>query len=288
MDHIIVATDFSTRSDRAIRRATLIAKRTGASLSMVHVVDSDQPSSIIEAQRVSAQSTLAETVRTMRETDGLSVVAHVKVDDVCSGILSAADEVGAKLIVIGPHRKRLRDVFIGTTAERMVRGTQKPLLVGLQTPSAPYASTLLALNFDQASKTAARAAVDMGIFEHTNVVGMHAFDTPAREAMQRSMEKPDASEAYLERESREAARRLQDLVTDIGLPLEHQRVVAIKGSVAMSILASAQKEDVDLIVLGVNNRKGFERLLIGSVTEDVLRNARRDILIVPVDCAESG
>jgi nucleotide-binding universal stress UspA family protein len=37
MDRILVATDFSTRSDRALRRATLIARRTGAALTLLHV-----------------------------------------------------------------------------------------------------------------------------------------------------------------------------------------------------------------------------------------------------------
>src|SRR5690349_25051655 len=39
----LVATDFSTRSDRALLRATLVANRVGAALTLVHVVDADQP-----------------------------------------------------------------------------------------------------------------------------------------------------------------------------------------------------------------------------------------------------
>ena len=77
--------------------------------------------------------------------------------------------------------------------------------------------------------------------------------------------------------------RLKAFVAEVALPLTHQRVVPIQGSPARSILECAQRDDADLIVLGANNRKGFERLLIGSVTEDVLREAHRDILIVPVD-----
>src|SRR3546814_161697 len=42
-ERILLATDVSTRSDRAWRRATMTAKTLGASVSLVHVVDSDQP-----------------------------------------------------------------------------------------------------------------------------------------------------------------------------------------------------------------------------------------------------
>ena len=57
----------------------------------------------------------------------------------------------------------------------------------------------------------------------------------------------------------------------------------MKGSPARSILEAAQEADSSLIVLGTNQRKGFERALIGSVTADVVRDAQRDVLIIPVD-----
>lgn len=283
MDRVIVATDFSTRSDRALRRATLIAKHSGASLTLVHVVDADQSRAMMEAERAAALSLLTETVRTMQAADGLAVDAQVKVDDICTGILGAAEEAGAQLIIVGPNRGRLRDVFTGTTAERMLRQTRRPLLVAIQPPSASYARTLLALDFDTASRVAASAAVSMELFEHTSVVGMHAFHTPARGMMQRAMAMPDAISDYVDSEGREAGKRLGALVAELGLPGMRQRVVAIESSVAGSILDCAQQENADLIVLGSNDRKGFARMLIGSVAEGVLRDARRDILIVPVD-----
>ena len=43
MRTILVATDFSERSDRALRRATLFARAQGAKLVLVHGVDDDQP-----------------------------------------------------------------------------------------------------------------------------------------------------------------------------------------------------------------------------------------------------
>lgn len=283
MDRILVATDFSTRSDRALRRAILIAKRLGATLSLAHVVDGDQAPAMIEAERAAASSTLSDMARTIEQVDGLSVAAKVTIDDVFPGILAAADEAGAQLIVIGPHRRRLRDIFIGTTAERIVRHSQRPLLVAIQVPSAPYARTILALDFDDASRSAGRAALAMGLFEHMQVVVMHAFDTPARGMMQRSMEVPAAIDDYVAAEGREAAGKLEALVRDLSLPASSHRAAAIRGSPARSILECAQSEGADLIVVGANKRKGFERLLIGSVTEEVLREAERDILIVPAD-----
>lgn len=283
MDRILVATDFSTRSDRALRRATLIARRVGASLSLLHVVDAERPERLVASERHEALAILEETARTLRSDDDIAADPLVLVEDVHSGILDAAEQVGADLVILGPHRSRLRDVFIGTTVERVVRRCRFPLLVAVQAPSAPYERTLLALDFDEASKSAGRAALAMGIFEHTEVIVMHAFDTPAEGMLKRSLETPAAVGDYVADERGIAVQKLHGLVRELGLPPSGQRVAAINGTPARSILESAQSENAHLVVLGTNQRKGFERLLIGSVTEDVIRDAHRDILIVPIE-----
>lgn len=43
MQRIVAATDFSSRSDRAVRRAGLLAREFDAQLTLLHVVDDDQP-----------------------------------------------------------------------------------------------------------------------------------------------------------------------------------------------------------------------------------------------------
>ena len=283
MDRILVATDFSARSDRALLRASLIARRTGSSLILAHVVDADQPDRLIESSRAAASDMLAESVSTLRSENSIEADWIVRVDDVHAGILAAAHDRSADLITIGPHRSHFRDAFVGTTAERVVRRSTLPLLIAVETPAAHHRSTLLALDFDDASKAAGRAALAMGIFDHTEVVVMHAFDAPAEGMMRRAMELSEDIDRYVEGEGEEAAGKLRMLLNELGLPATCQTVVSMQGSPARTILESAQKVGSDLIVLGTNQRKGFTRALIGSVTADVIRDAHRDVLIIPVD-----
>lgn len=283
MDRLLVATDFSARSDRAIRRAVLIAHRVGASLVLVHVVDSEWPETLIASDRAAALALLEDTAATIAEVDGIATDVMVVVDDVHSGILSVADDISADLIVIGPHRAQLRDIFIGTTAERVVRRSTRPLLVAVETPAAQHRKTLLAMDFDEASKAAGRQALAMGVFDHTEVVAMHAFDAPGESMMRRSLERSADIGRYVEAEKDSAAEELQTLLSELGLPPTAQTVVSMEGTPARAILDAAQSVDSDLIVLGTNQRKGFERALIGSVTADVIRDAHRDVLIIPVN-----
>ena len=54
-----------------------------------------------------------------------------------------------------------------------------------------------------------------------------------------------------------------------------------EGSAAAEILARANAMPSDLIVMGTHGRSGFERLVLGSVTEKVLRKAECPVLSVP-------
>ena len=59
------------------------------------------------------------------------------------------------------------------------------------------------------------------------------------------------------------------------------------GVTAPNILEEARAIESDLIVLGTHGHGGFDRLLLGSVTEKVLRKAACPVLTVPPDVADA-
>ena len=68
---ILVATDFSTRSQRALRRAGLLARERSAKLTLVHVVEDDQPRTLIELERREASKFLDEQIHSLDELRGV-------------------------------------------------------------------------------------------------------------------------------------------------------------------------------------------------------------------------
>lgn len=116
---ILVATDFSPQSDRALRRGSLLARQNSAKLVLTHVVDDDQPERLIDVDRLEATALLQDLAQTIRENDKIECESQVVLGDAFQGIVKVADEISADLLVLGPHRRQvLRDVFVGTTAER--------------------------------------------------------------------------------------------------------------------------------------------------------------------------
>ena len=135
MQHIMVATDFSERSDRALRRATLLARETGAALTVLHAVDDDRPRRIVEHEQEDAEALLTRLTATLQEVDGVKAAMRVILGEASEAILLATREDTPDLLVIGPHRRQIfRDVFIGTTAERTIRSARCPILMANAAP----------------------------------------------------------------------------------------------------------------------------------------------------------
>jgi len=82
----------------------------------------------------------------------------------------------------------------------------------------------------------------------------------------------EASEASL---SAEVAR-----VSRVGLTVEKEQR---SGDVVREVLTVAEEWKADLIVMGTHGRGGFERLVLGSAAEKVLRKAPCAVLTVPKD-----
>lgn len=286
MKTILMATDFSTRSDRALRRAVLLAKAHGAALALVHVVDDDQPPALVEQQCDAARTLLELTARTIGDVDGVRAVAVLKTGDAFTGILAAADAAEPDLIIVGPHRRQFLDTFVGTTAERTIRRGSRPVLMANAVPSGAYQHILLAVDFDNASRTAVQTAKRLGMLAGSSLTALHLFDAPAVGMMKRAMEDGGAIDAYLQEEERRATAALSSRLAEYGVDGARQLLRPQQGSPAGAIRAGAEQVQADLIVMGTNRRTGMHRLLLGSVAQEVLVDATQDVLIVPLEKSE--
>ncbi len=282
MKRILIATDLSTRSDRALRRAVLLARETGAALSLLHAIDDDQPPHMLDAQVTASGDLLDRTAETIRDTDGVAADFTVAAGAAFETIARTADEVGADMVVIGPHRRHFLDSFIGTTAERIIRRSGVPVLLANAVPSAAYRRALVAVDFDDTSRAAISDLSRLDLLGGTDITALHVFDAPAIGMMQRAMESADAIDHYVTGEKGQAETDMRLFLAQTGLSTVRPLLKPNRGSPSGVILDSAREEGADLIVVGTNQRKGFERLLIGSVAQGVLVNADCDVLVVPV------
>lgn len=293
MRKILVATDFSTRSDRALRRATLLAHRASARLILVHVVDDDQPAQQVESSQHEAMVLLTELARTVRDIDGLDCDAKVILGEPFQGLSDAAAKFEADLMVMGSYRRQvLREMFMETTVERTIRRSRRPILIANGVPAQPHRRLLVATDFSDGSRNALQTARELGLLEDAEVVLLHVFDTLAQDPMLRATMPQEQLTALLAEEEAQAAHGMIEFIRKVQLKSGRRILLPVEETTAQTINGCARMNRSDLIVLGTQGRSGLSKLLLGSVAEGVLHYAQVDVLIVPSgqapDEAESG
>src|SRR5688572_1203280 len=96
----------------------------------------------------------------------------------------------------------------------------------------------------------------------------------------------DESNRVDKREMEQHKKRLAEFVAekigDAGLGLKMRQLVDA-GQPFGAIVDCAEKEGVDLIVMSSHGRSGLSRMLIGSVTDKILRGSPCPILVVPLE-----
>lgn len=139
-DRVLVPTDGSETAQSAVQSAIDLARIHDAVLHTVYVVDVGHPDfapgkaemwePVVDAVRNQGNQHTGEVVEAATEA-GLE--AHQAVVDHGSpveGVLGYADDHGIDLIVLGTHgRSGPKRWLLGSVAERIVRGSNVPVLV---------------------------------------------------------------------------------------------------------------------------------------------------------------
>jgi universal stress protein E len=191
-------------------------------------------------------------------------------------IISAADRVGADLIVVGATRQgpMMRHI-LGSTADRVIRTSTVPVLVLRPPFSTEFRRLLLTTDLSHASAAAlqrgAEVAKQLGV-PHSQEVRC-AMATWVNEWI-----RPAITPEKLCGEAREELTRF---LGNSALPFDSIVPRVRIGDPAKEVVAEAAEWNADLIVVGTRGRSSVSRFLLGSVAGSVLRSAFGSVLVVP-------
>ncbi len=257
MEHIIVASDLSDRSEQALRRGVGLAERLGARLDVYHVVDSAMPLGIAEDVRHQAQAALENTIRDYAPNTRLDYTINVLVGDIVEEITQVLRQSNPGLLVVGIHRKRLfLDQIKETTMERLVRASRQPVLLVTGAADQDYANVLGAVDLSRACEAALRHA--RRIAPDAKLSLFHAHEVSFLKESQRDYDTWKAVAA---------------------LPDNTPEPVFVEASPDDAIQDLMDQDKYDLLALGIHSRSNLGRLLIGGLTARLIRNPPCDLLV---------
>jgi nucleotide-binding universal stress UspA family protein len=282
MAAIAVATDFSTRSDRALARAAILAKANGDELLLIHVIDDDQPAAVVNAHRVEAEKLLHDLTRSVSDLSGLPCRSEIVLGDPFQQISAASAGSGAALLVMGPHRRQLlRDQFRGTTVERTIRLSTIPVLVANAVPAGDYDNVLLTTDLSSESASALQMALSLAFLDESDIALIHVFEPVAQRALGRALASADEIEDYVADETARTASALREFSHASQLGRAHAVPYKLRRSIELDVLDAARERNAQLVVVGAGRKRLLESVMLGSVAEGVLREAECDVLVIP-------
>lgn len=279
MKSLLTATDLSARSDRAVERAVTIAREHGAKLTVLHVVDEGLPTAIADAQEEAAKKAVQAHIDAVKGDVGAEVSVEVVLGRAYVDILEMSEKTEAEMIVLGLHREDvLKDMFRGTTAERVIRAGNVPVLLVKDRIVGPYGRVLIGVDFSVYSRRAIEFAV--GFVPGGEFHLVHAFDVPFKGFMHGHGTRREVSKQHQSEFKRMIEGEMATFLANIEADAPKLERIMQEGLVREVIHRQAEKLKPDLLVVGTHGRTGVAHAFLGSVAEDLLRHPPCDVLAV--------
>ena len=142
---------------------------------------------------------------------------------------------------------------------------------------------LVTTDLSDGSQAAFAAAREQALAFKASVLLLAIIEDPAQAAMIYAFDFPVQPDSEVQSQVEEKLQNdLQTFAKEHfdGVKVE-TRVVAANGPVHAEILNCATEEGIDMIVMSTHGRTGLSRMIIGSITERVVREAECPILTIP-------
>jgi nucleotide-binding universal stress UspA family protein len=276
MKKILVPVDFSKASVNAADVAYDVAKRSGASINMLHVIEE----AIADSYSVSGQgkpSNIEERVYTIElirksrkmleklvndpKYKDVKVEGELRMGNPFHGMRTIITEQKVDLVVMGTRgHSKLEEMVIGSNTERVVRQMKCPVLTVHNKPSSLNFKNIVYATVMSKDEEVFSRIVKRTQQIYNSTVHLVRINTPG------DFQRDKVVKDYMEK----FAKKLQlknytinvynDLTTEEG------------------IIYFADSINADLVCMATHGRTGFAHVMAGSVAEDVVSHIKRPIL----------
>lgn len=285
---ILAATDFSAQARHAAERAAHLAHATGAPLTLMHVLPGGALQELREWLGAShpleqqlheeAHGQLAALIAELKTQHPVNVKPVLSTGSPLAEIGRQGEDQDASLLVVGARGAGfLRQLVLGSTSERLLGRTRRPVLIVRHKPHEAYQHVLVALDFSPWSAHA--VALARQVAPDARLLLFNAYQVPFESKLRYAGVDATTIEHYRHQARADALRRLLSLADSSGLEAGKWEPCIVEGDASQRLIEQEQEHDCDLVVLGKHGRSATEDMLLGSVSKHVLAEGSTDVLV---------
>jgi len=291
-ENILALTDLSANASHGLRLAESLARRFHARITIGYVHtrldilrdfggNDKNAVRLREWVREEDNERLAAQAAQHIEPLRLAGIETIHVDSAREGVELLAKRVRPDLICMSTRgRTGLASVLLGSVAEHTIRTAECPVVVthAYRFPE-PDAGLKVLLGIDMVDEPDPLVRrVGSLLSDKDELVLVHVvesmFVSLAAYGSHLALPQPDVS--LLTEAVRE---RLESIEPQPGAPRPSVEIGV--GRPSDVLLSIARDRDVDLIVTRTHGRRGFDQLMLGSVSERIARRAKVAVLVLP-------
>lgn len=286
---VLLPTDFSPFSDRALHHAIALCKWYQARLTVLYALSSPgapltdfppylTPVPLTQRERDQLLAHLQNFSRPASEA-GIEVSSSLVEGEVVAMILGAAETMPADLVVIGTHgHGGFERLILGSVTEKILRKAPCPVMTIPAPPDRPvpprdqlFKTILCPVDFSDSSARALRYAASLAREAEGHLTVAHVVEGLPHEDMpvHAHFNVPEYR-LYLEADAR---KRLTAFVAETVQAPAAPELRILSGKAWREILALSRDIDAGLIVMGVQGRGALDIMLFGSTANHLTRAA---------------
>lgn len=277
---VVAGSALDSRSDQVVRAARDVARRTGATLVVVHAAPFPAlvPGTLLTDAELLPRM-VGELDAELRrqaqrlELDALDRAPVLRVEEGLPDLVLAriASEFSAELVVVGATTAAGRlGRLLGSTAERMLKWGEAPVLIVRAELALPPRRVLAPVDLSRLSRDAFRCGLRI----------LAQLAAPGEIVIETLLVVPAPGADELPQAVRLAETELAAFLAGAPAPGMLLRPRILTGEARQQILRATDEESWDLVMIGTRGTSGIRRAL-GSVTAEVSREAPCSVLVVP-------
>lgn len=271
IEKILLATDFMEAYENVVDNAVQLAKNFEAEIVPLHVLPADlHDEKLRRLVEQAARDKLNELRQQLIEQNIPTAEPLLEVGRPYNKIVETAHRDQHNIIVIGAGAKKKKDKFqLGTTAEKIIRWSDKPVWVVKKDKPLKVRTILCPVDFSEPSTLALKNAiviarrfeaelVVLSVYEHLSSRGAIYYQKEwDNQSNQGLVQYKGRLGAYLSKHFNWHKVKWKRVVK-AGIPEEE-------------ILSAINEYKADLLIMGTTGRSGLSKFMMGSVTEKVIR-----------------
>ncbi len=261
--------DVNRICNEQLNSAIKIAKEFNSEVSVMYVLpETEVHPEIKKLLTKYINETLAKVLKTLDDEKVSYTQPIIDSGNPVDKILQTAKEQSANLILVCSGNKSENEQFkLGTTAEKLIQLSEVPVWVSKSGQQNELREILCPVDFSDPAKRALRNAILLSnnFDSKLRILGVYEpfFTTSPRIKIDQKLEN--------EKLQKQFEQKMNDFLGEFDLKRVNHIIDIQVGIPHEKILKTIQENDVDLLVMGTNGRSGFSRIIMGSVTEKVIR-----------------